>query len=122
LECNENANAQTFDQMNTVITNNGQKCNVALEALHNVIDPEIGLNIVDLGLIYQVDFDDDSKTCFVSMTLTTQFCPMGDSIKDGAVRAMQQAFPDYKINVDLVFDPPWSTERVSESGLEYLNG
>jgi metal-sulfur cluster biosynthetic enzyme len=108
--------------MNNVITNNEANCTVALSALHNVMDPEIGLNIVDLGLIYQVDFDEDEKTSFVSMTLTTQFCPMGDSIREGAVRAMQQAFPEYKINVDLVFDPPWSTGNVSEQGLKYLNG
>jgi metal-sulfur cluster biosynthetic enzyme len=108
--------------MKTVITNNQEMCNEALNALHHVIDPEIGLNIVDLGLVCQVDFDADEKSCFVSMTLTTQFCPMGDSIREGAVRAMQQAFPEYHINVDLVFDPPWSTENVSEEGLKYLNG
>ena len=108
--------------MNTVITNNEEKCAGAIASLHNVIDPEIGLNIVDLGLIYQVDFDDDTKTCFVSMTLTTQFCPMGESIRDNVVNALQQAFPGYAINVDLVFDPPWSTEKVSEQGLKYLNG
>jgi metal-sulfur cluster biosynthetic enzyme len=108
--------------VNTVITNNEEKCASAIASLHNVIDPEIGLNIVDLGLIYQVDFDDDTKTCFVSMTLTTQFCPMGESIRDNVVNALQQAFPGYAINVDLVFDPPWSTEKVSEQGLKYLNG
>ena len=122
MECNENAFAQTFDHVNTVITNNEEKCAGAMASLHNVIDPEIGLNIVDLGLIYQVDFDDDTKTCFVSMTLTTQFCPMGESIRDNVVNALQQAFPGYAINVDLVFDPPWSTEKVSEQGLKYLNG
>ena len=55
------------------------------------------------------------------MTLTTQFCPMGDSIRDGATRAMQQAFPQSSINVDLVFDPPWNSERISEEGQKYLN-
>jgi metal-sulfur cluster biosynthetic enzyme len=108
--------------MNSVITNNEANCAIALASLHNVIDPEIGLNIVDLGLIYQVDFDDDTTACFVSMTLTTQFCPMGESIRDGAVKALQQAFPCHAINVDLVFNPPWSTEKVSEQGLKYLNG
>lgn len=107
--------------MNQVISNNNLLCTIALSSLQNVIDPEIGLNIVDLGLIYQVDFDEQEKQVFVSMTLTTQFCPMGESIKDGAVNAMQYAFPDYKIHVELVFDPPWTHERISEEGQQYLN-
>ena len=107
--------------MNNVITNNNIQCTVALAALRQVIDPEIGLNIVDLGLIYQVDFDEAGKEVFVSMTLTTQFCPMGDSIRDGATRAMQQAFSSWKIQVELVFDPPWNSERISEQGQEFFN-
>lgn len=107
--------------MNGVITNNETKCAHALGALKHVIDPEIGLNIVDLGLIYQVDFDEAGEGLFVSMTLTTQFCPMGNSIKESATRALQEAFPMYKLFVDLVFDPPWSHERISEEGQLYLN-
>lgn len=107
--------------MNTVITNDQAKCDVALGALHHVIDPEIGLNIVDLGLLYQIDFDEANKMVFVSMTLTTQFCPMGDSIRSNAGTAMQQAFPEYTIHIDLVFDPPWSSERISEQGKQFLN-
>ena len=59
-----------------VITNNNIKCTVALSALSDVLDPEIGLNVVDLGLIYQMDFDEDDKTIETGMTLTTPFCPM----------------------------------------------
>ena len=107
--------------MNTVITNNNIQSTIALASLQHVIDPEIGLNIVDLGLIYQVDFDEENKEIFVAMTLTTQFCPMGDSIKTGAARAMQQAFPQYKIHIELVFDPPWNASKISEEGQEFLN-
>lgn len=107
--------------MKEVITNNQENCDKALAALHHVIDPEIGLNIVDLGLIYQVDFDASDSIAYVSMTLTTQFCPMGDSIRNNAVRAMQQAFPQYMIEVDLVFDPPWTADRISEQGKVFLN-
>jgi len=107
--------------MNEVITNNPKKCDEALAALHHVIDPEIGLNIVDLGLLHQIDFDEGNKIVFVSMTLTTQFCPMGDSIRSNAGQAMQQAFPDYTIDIDLVFDPPWSSERISEQGQQFLS-
>ena len=89
--------------MNNVITNNNLQCTIALAALQNVIDPEIGLNIVDLGLIYQIDFNEEGKEIYVAMTLTTQFCPMGESIKDGAMHSMQNAFSRYKINIALVF-------------------
>lgn len=107
--------------MNTVITNNPEKCQEALAALHQVTDPEIGLNIIDLGLLYQIDFDEDDKQVFVSMTLTTQFCPMGDSIRSNAVMALQNVFPQYRIHLELVFDPPWTAERISEQGREFLN-
>lgn len=107
--------------MNEVITNNHQKCDKALIALLNVIDPEIGLNIVDLGLLYQIDFDENDKIIFISMTLTTQFCPMGDSICNNTVKAMQYAFPGYTINIELVFHPSWTQERISEQGKLFLN-
>ena len=107
--------------MNEVITNNREKCDQALAALHHVIDPEIGLNIVDLGLLYQIDFDEGNKIIFVSMTLTTQFCPMGDSIRSNAGKAMQHAFAQYTIDIDLVFDPPWNANRISEHAQEFLN-
>ncbi|HEX6915382.1 MAG TPA: metal-sulfur cluster assembly factor [Chitinophagaceae bacterium] len=107
--------------MSEVITNSPEQCDHALAALHHVIDPEIGLNIVDLGLVYQVDFDEKNRVVFVTMTLTTQFCPMGDSIRSNAGMAVQQAFPLHTIDINLVFDPPWSQERISEQGRQFLN-
>lgn len=108
--------------MNDIITNDDQLCTRALAALHHVIDPEIGLNIVDLGLVYQLDFDESAKDIFMRMTLTTQYCPMGESIRDNTISALQQAFPGYEIDLQLVFDPPWSSARISEQGQEFLNG
>lgn len=107
--------------MNEVITNDRDKCNQALAALHDVIDPEIGLNIVDLGLIYQIDFDESNRIIFIRMTLTTQFCPMGDSIRSNAGSAMQHAFPEYTIDIELLFDPPWHSALISEEGKQFLN-
>lgn len=108
--------------MNEVITNNNIQSTIALNALHHVMDPEIGLNVVDLGLIYQIDFEEQDKLIFTSMTLTTQFCPMGESIKDGVQQALENAFPNYRVQVDVVFDPPWSPDRISEEGQEFLDG
>lgn len=104
-----------------VITNDDIRCTVALAALQNVMDPEIGLNVVDLGLIYQIDFDGQGKKVFCSMTLTTQFCPMGEAITDGVRNALQNAFSDKAIEVNLTFDPPWDYEMISEEGQLFLN-
>ncbi len=104
-----------------VITNNNIKCTAALASLQNVMDPEIGLNVVDLGLIYQIDFDERGKKVYCSMTLTTQFCPMGESITNGVKNALQNIFTDDIIEVDLTFDPSWNHEMISEEGHLFLN-
>ena len=106
--------------MNT-ITNNNIQCTIALAALQNVTDPEIGLNIVDLGLIYQIDFDETGKKIYCTMTLTTQFCPMGESITNAAEEVLKDSFPGYQIIITLTFDPPWNHERISAEGQQFLN-
>ena len=107
--------------MMNVISNNNLKCTVALAALQDVTDPEIGLNIVDLGLIHQIDFDESEKKIFCTMTLTTQFCPMGESITDAANERLKNTFPGYDTAIELTFDPPWNHEMISEEGREFLN-
>lgn len=105
----------------SVITNNDIKCRIALAALQNVIDPEIGLNVVDLGLIYQLDFDEPEKRIYCGMTLTTQFCPMGESITDTVKNILNATFPGYDAELKLTFDPPWNHEMISEEGRIFLN-
>ncbi len=107
--------------MTNVITNNNLLCTVALAALQQVTDPEIGLNIVDLGLVYQIDFDETERKIYCTMTLTTQFCPMGESITNAAAAVLQSAFPDMETTVTLSFDPPWNHNRISTEGQEFLN-
>lgn len=102
-------------------TNDPVKCEMAKTALYQVIDPELDLNIVDLGLVYQIDFNVEKKDIVVTMTLTTQFCPMGESIVDATTQAMQRSFPEDTIQVNLIFDPPWEPGMISEEGLLFLN-
>ena len=104
-----------------VITNNNIRCTIALAALQNVMDPEIGLNIVDLGLIYQLDFDETEKKIFCTMTLTTSFCPMGESISNAAREVLSSVFPGENIEINLTFNPPWNHEMISEEGQNFLN-
>jgi len=103
-----------------VLSNNNLYCSAALAGLYDVYDPEIGLNVVDLGLIYQIDFNDTDKTIVVTMTLTTQFCPMGESITTDVHQSVGNAFKDYQVSISLVFDPAWSPERISPEGQEFL--
>lgn len=104
-----------------VLSNNNLYCSAALAGLYDVFDPEIGLNVVDLGLIYRIDFNDEDKTIVVTMTLTTQFCPMGESITADVQQSLSNAFKDYQISINLVFDPAWSPDRISPEGKEYLD-
>ena len=104
-----------------VITNNNIKSTIALAALQNVMDPEIGLNIVDLGLIYQLDFEETEKKIFCTMTLTTQFCPMGESITNAAKEVLESTFPQSEAAIELTFNPPWNYEMISEEGQQFLN-
>lgn len=104
-----------------VITNDNIKCPLALEGLYEVYDPEIGLNVVDLGLIYGINFNDSRKIIQTIMTLTSQFCPMGESITNDVTQSLASAFPDYQIEVTLTFDPAWSSDLISPEGQKYLN-
>ena len=105
-----------------VITNDHIKCNQALVGLYEVYDPEIGLNVVDLGLIYGINFNEERKAVDVVMTLTTQFCPMGETITNDVTQAVSAAFKDYQVNVTLTFDPAWSPDFMSPEGEAFLNG
>lgn len=87
--------------------------------LYNVIDPELFVNIIDLGLVYDLNFDDD-ETIKVTMTLTTPGCPMGEAITTGVKNALGAEFPGKGADVNLTFDPPWSFEKLTPEGREQL--
>jgi len=88
-------------------------------ALRAVIDPEVGMNIVDLGLIYGVEISDDRL--HIDLTMTTPACPMGEMILDNARRALEEVTPeDAEIELNLVWDPPWSADKMSEHARQYF--
>lgn len=92
----------------------------ALHCLREVIDPEIGLNIVDLGLIYTLSIDEEKKAIKVKMTLTTQFCPMGTSIVGSVEETLKDCFPGQEVEVELVYEPRWNADMISEEGKAFL--
>ena len=90
-----------------------------IEALREVYDPEIPLNIYELGLIYDVKVDPD-RSVHVKMTLTAPACPVAGSLP-GEVERKIETIPEVKsADVELVWDPPWSRDRMSEAALLQL--
>ena len=87
------------------------------EALRDVMDPELGINIVDLGLIYGLDLD-ENQTVTLDMTLTSAACPLTEEIEDQCYDALNGVVNGYRIN--WVWMPPWGPEHITEEGREQL--
>lgn len=90
-----------------------------LECLSGVIDPEVGLSVVDLGLIYQATRQDEGIE--VALTLTTRACPLGETIVEDARERLARRFQDApRVVVGLVWSPPWSPDLITDRGRELL--
>jgi metal-sulfur cluster biosynthetic enzyme len=89
---------------------------LVLETLRQVLDPELGCNIVDLGLVYSIEINGPDIT--VLMTLTTQGCPMHESISLGVENALLSIDGVRHANVEVVWDPPWNPSMMTERGRE----
>ena len=89
-----------------------------IDALKEVYDPEIPVNVVDLGLIYDVGLEDGDVS--VNMTLTAAGCGMGPYIAQQAEWAISEIDGVEDVKVELVFDPPWSPDRITEDGKKLL--
>jgi metal-sulfur cluster biosynthetic enzyme len=88
-----------------------------LEAMKDVVDPELGINVVDLGLVYGVTIDDDNQAV-VDMTLTSAACPLTDVIEDQAASALDGLTNGVTIN--WVWMPPWGPDKITDDGREQL--
>jgi metal-sulfur cluster biosynthetic enzyme len=88
-----------------------------LEAMRDVVDPELGVNVVDLGLVYGVNLETD-RTATIDMTLTSAACPLTDVIEDQTREALEGLVNDFRIN--WVWLPPWGPEKITEDGREQL--
>jgi metal-sulfur cluster biosynthetic enzyme len=88
-----------------------------VEALRDVVDPELGINVVDLGLVYGVTVGDD-RLATIDMTLTSAACPLTDVIEDQTREALDGLVSDFRIN--WVWLPPWGPDKITEEGREQL--
>jgi len=91
--------------------------NKVIEALKTVFDPEIPVNIYDLGLIYNLQINEETHDVYILMTLTTPNCPVAEDMPGQVEEAVRQVEGVGKIKVDLTFDPPWDRDKLSEDAL-----
>jgi len=88
------------------------------EALKDVMDPELGVNIVDLGLIYDLTWDDENTALIISMTLTSAGCPLTDVLEEQTAQALDGDVDAFRIN--WVWMPPWGPEKITDDGRDMM--
>jgi len=90
------------------------------EAMRDVVDPELGINVVDLGLVYgmNVEKSDTGTVALIDMTLTSAACPLTDVIEDQTRSALTELVDDFRIN--WVWMPPWGPDKITDDGREQL--
>lgn len=89
-----------------------------IQALSDVWDPELGLDVVSLGLVYDIRVQGDHVD--IDMTLTTPGCPVSQQLPLEAEQAVRDAMPDREVSLNVVWEPPWTPERLSAEALEQL--
>ena len=93
-----------------------ERYNQCIDALKEVMDPELGINIVDLGLIYDLKWDDENDALIIHMTLTSAGCPLTDVIEEQtALDGVVEAF-----RINWVWMPPWGPEKITDDGRDMM--
>jgi metal-sulfur cluster biosynthetic enzyme len=96
------------------------------EAMRDVVDPELGINVVDLGLVYGLgvekssDDADAGKLAVIDMTLTSAACPLTDVIEDQVLNALVGAGLVNEVKINWVWNPPWGPDKITDDGREQL--
>ena len=92
------------------------------EAMRDVVDPELGINVVDLGLVYGLDIEqgDEGRVARIDMTLTSAACPLTDVIEDQSRAALIGTGLVTDIRINWVWNPPWGPDKITEDGREQL--
>lgn len=92
------------------------------EAMHDVVDPELGINVVDLGLIYGLNVEraDEGTVALIDMTLTSAACPLTDVIEEQTRSALVGSGLVNEMRINWVWNPPWGPDKITEEGREQL--
>jgi metal-sulfur cluster biosynthetic enzyme len=92
------------------------------EAMRDVVDPELGINVVDLGLVYglNVEQTDEGTVALIDMTLTSPACPLTDIIEDQSRTALIGAGLVDDLRINWVWNPPWGPDKITDDGREQL--
>ena len=90
------------------------------EAMRDVVDPELGINVVDLGLVYGLNLEvaDTGTVALIDMTLTSAACPLTDVIEDQTAQSLEGLVESFRIN--WVWMPPWGPDKITDDGREQL--
>lgn len=106
--------------MSAPLHNQNSETELAIrDALKNVVDPELGVNIIDLGLVYKI-VHTDAGNANVEYTLSSRGCPMGEIIRESMDTVLRQKFPGLSVRLSLVWDPAWSPAFITPKGREAL--
>ncbi len=95
-----------------------EKYNEVIEALKEVMDPELGINIVDLGLIYDLGWDEENDALVIHMTLTSAGCPLTDVLEEQTAESLDNVVDAFRIN--WVWMPPWGPEKITDDGRDMM--
>jgi len=95
-----------------------EKYNEVIEALKEVMDPELGINIVDLGLIYDLGWDEENDALIIHMTLTSAGCPLTDVLEEQTAESLDNVVNAFRIN--WVWMPPWGPEKITDDGRDMM--
>lgn len=87
-----------------------------INTLKSVFDPEIGINVYDLGLIYGIDYKDDDKSLYILLTFTSFACPFADVLLEEIKAKLEGLEEVENVTTEVTFDPPWSLEMMTEEG------
>ncbi len=104
--------------MSTQSTLTPQKFDEVEEALKDVMDPELGINVVDLGLIYDLAWDDENDALIIHMTLTSAGSPLTDVLEEQTAEALDGVVDAFRIN--WVWMPPWGPDRITDDGRDMM--
>ena len=103
----------------TETVENAQLLDDIEEAMRDVVDPELGINVVDLGLVYGIAVDDE-QVALLDMTLTSAACPLTDVIEDQSRSALVKSGLVNDLKINWVWMPPWGPDKITEDGREQL--